>query len=172
LDLDTQQLLRFSKHYLRLAKRLKFSRSDQSKTIGQLFYDYPSNWKSNAYLLMAHLASAAYRIGTIIDKDARLLMNYNYRKRINKKQPDKKIESEMLINLEKFLPLMLRDLVGHRLRDPSYKSFAIPRENVIHNLTPLKCLESMEKAILEIEMVLKANQSKNKNPFLPGFNGV
>lgn len=172
MERDDRQLLHFSKHYLRLAKRLKCSESDQSKSIDQLFNDYPSNRSSNIYLLMAHLASAAYRIGTIIDKHSGLLRNYNYRKMINKKDETKKIESKMQNNLDKFLPLMLRDLVGHKLRDPSYESFAIPREKVIHNLTPVQCLKSMEKAILEIERVLKANQSKNKNRVLPGFNGL
>jgi len=118
---------------------------------------------------MAHLASAAYRIGTIIDKHKAFLINYNYREKL-KKTDKVNYESELRINLEQFLPLMLRDLEGHNLRDTH--KFACPRKNVIHKLTPSECLKIMGKTVLAIERDLIANQSKIKNRVLPGFNGV
>lgn len=151
VDVDTQQLLYFSKHYLRLAKRLKCPKSDLSKTIGQLYQEYPKNKTSNVYVLMAHLASATYRSATIIKKHK--LRDYDYI-HLQKLDSSNDIESRMRSNLEKYLPMLLRDLVGHNLYDPKHK-LATPRRNVVHVLTPEKCMNILQRSIRQIEKDLR-----------------
>ncbi len=156
MNLDTQQLIQFSKHYLSLAKRLsrKCPKSNLSKEIGQLYLEYFDNRKSNVYLLMAHLASAAYRAATIIRKHK--LYDYNCT-RLWKLRSSNAIESEMRSNLEKYLPMMLRDLVGHDLYDPNH-DLATPRRNVVHALTPQECMDILPRSIRRIEQDLKNRQ--------------
>ena len=153
MDIDTQQLLYFSKYYLRLASRLKCPTEDLSKTIEQLYRDYPKNKGSNVYLLMAHLASAAYRAATLIDKHGSVLRSYNYRHVSNRLEAE--IESEFRGNLERYLPMLFRDLVGHDLQ--SAHNLASPRRNVLHGLKPMECVEMFQKTILQIEKHLMAN---------------
>lgn len=156
MNLDTQQLLQFSKHYLSLAKRLSRNcpKSNLSKKIGQLYGEYPRNSKSNVYLLMAHLASAAFRAATIIEKNK--LRDYDYR-HLKKLKSSNDIESRMRSNLEKYLPMMLRDLVGHNLYDPDHE-LATPRRNVVHALTPEKCMNILARSIRRLERDLKNGQ--------------
>lgn len=152
MDVETQQLLYFSKHYLRLATRLKCPKSDLSKTIRQLYEEYPENNTLNVYLLMAHLASAAYRVATIIEKHD--LRAYNYRDL--KKLPEGKIASEMRSNLKRYMPMMLRDLVGHELK--ANHILAKPRAEVIHALKPMDCMNIFQGYIRQIEEDLRAKQ--------------
>lgn len=149
VNLDTQQLLHFSKHYLCLAKRLKCPKSDLSKTIGQLYQEYPENKTSNVYLLMAHLASAAYRAATIIVKHN--LCEYNYRP-LKRLVPDT-IESKLRSNLERYFPMMLRDLVGHNLQ--ANHCLAAPRRKIMHQLKPMECMRLLQSSIKQIEEDLR-----------------
>ncbi|MHC4645593.1 MAG: hypothetical protein ACYTBJ_08820 [Planctomycetota bacterium] len=145
LPTDTQQLLRFSKHYLKLAKRIKCPKADQSKPIGQLFREYPQNKGSNVYLLMAHLASSAYRIATIIERHA--LESYKYRHL--RARPPNEIERALRDNLTSYLPMLLRDQVGHDLT--STHKLAPPRIKVLYPLKPIECIDRMKNVITEIE---------------------
>ena len=154
MDIDTQQLLYFSKHYLRLASRLKCPTEDLSTTIDQLYRDYSKNKGSNVYLLMAHLASAAYRAAALIDKHRSVLRSYNYRHVKNRSEAE--IESELRSNLERYLPMLFRDLVGHDLQSPHY--LATPRRNVLHELKPMECAAMVKRTILQIEKDLMANK--------------
>ncbi len=155
MEPDTQQLLRFSKYYLQLAKRIKCPIDDQSKTIGQLYDEYPNNKNSNVYLLMAHLASAAYRAATIIDKYPNIRQRYNYR-RLGRRKFNGNIADEMRKNLVQYLPMLLRDLVGHDLE--GNHALAKPRREIVHELTPVKCRDILSRSILQIEKDLKDNQ--------------
>jgi hypothetical protein len=152
LDIETQQLLFFSKHYLHLAKRLKCSSTDLTKTIEQLFAIYQNHKASNVYLFLAHLASSAYRAATIIEKYNNELAHYNYRRQLKNKEPSQ-LESELHGNLQKFLPMMLRDLIGHRLK--SDHKFLKPRNKVLHALKPIECKEILECSLRDIEEELK-----------------
>jgi len=156
MNLDTQQLLQFSKHYLNLAKRLrrKCPKRNLSKNIGQLYLEYSDNRKSNVYLLMAHLASAAFREATIIEKHK--LRDYDYR-HLKDLKLSENIEPRMRRNLEKYLPMMLRDLVGHDLYDHNH-DLATPRRKVVHALTPQECMDLLPRSIRRIEQDLKNRQ--------------
>ena len=156
MDIDTQQLLYFSKHYLHLASRLKCPTEDLSKTIDQLYFDYPKNKRSNVYLLMAHLASAAYRVATLIESHGSVLGSYNYRYHVRNRS-EAEIESELRGNLERYLPMLFRDLVGHDLQ--SAHNLATPRRNVLHELKPMECAEMLQKTILQIAEDLMASDS-------------
>ncbi len=155
MDIDTQQLLYFSKYYLRLASRLKCPTEDLSKTIEQLYRDYPKNKGSNVYLLMAHLASAAYRAATLIEKHGNVLGSYNYRHVTNCS------EAKLRSNLERYLPMLLRDLVGHDLQNTH--NLATPRRNVLHELKPMECAEMLPRTILQMEKDLMANDSLERD---------
>ena len=160
MDIDTQQLLYFSKYYLRLASRLKCPTEDLSKTIDQLYFDYPKNKRSNVYLLMAHLASAAYRAAVLIDKHRSVLRSYNYRLHVRNRS-EAEIESVLRGNLERYLPMLFRDLVGHDLRNAH--NLTTPRRNVLHKLKPMACAKTLQRTILQIEKDLMANDSLERN---------
>lgn len=149
MSVDTRQLLCFSKHYLRSAKRLKCRKSDVSKTIAQLYEEYPHNNRSNVYLLMAHLASAAYRMATIIEKYKPKLNDYNYRHLQRRGLSEPEIASEMRNNLERYMPMMLRDLVGHDLN--ATHELAKPRARVVQSLNPKQCMNMLQRSIRQIE---------------------
>jgi hypothetical protein len=141
-DLDVQQLIRFAKHYLKAANRLKVPHRDLNNKIGILFDEYRSNSKSTIYLFMAHLASAAFRAATITESCK--LEKYNYRSLANSSD----IEQQLNSKLDLYMPMLLRDLVGHTLKNSH--PLSQPRLSVVHNLTPVECRDHLTNAIFSI----------------------
>ena len=151
---DAKQLLFFARHYLGLAKRLESRCNDKRfETIGDLFDDFPRAKSHPIYLLLAHLASASFRIATIVEMYK--LESFDYRELVKKMKgtrPDE-IELELRNALNLYLPMMLRDQVGH-VTQGSGHSCAEPRNNVLLSLTPSDCLELLERAITAITRTL------------------
>ena len=154
MDTDTQQLIYFAKHYMQIANRINLTINDQSKTIDMLYNEYPQNKRSNVYLFMAHLASSAYRIATVIDKYSDVLSAYNYRC-LARRNFSGDIANELRNNISHYFPMLLRDLVGHNLEDDH--RLAGPRKSVVHEMTPNECKENLQTAIRQIEQHLLDN---------------
>ena len=154
MDTDTQQLIHYAKHYMQLANRINLTIDDQSKTIEMLYNEYLQHKGSNVYLFMAHLASSAYRIATIIDKYNDVLSTYNYR-HLAGKYFSGNITDELRNNINHYFPMLLRDLVGHNFEDDH--RLASPRKKVVHEMTPNECKETLKIAIKEIEQHLIEN---------------
>lgn len=156
MEVDDKQLFKFARHYLRLAMRLKSKCSDMlDVTIGDLRERFEESQGDNIYLLLAHLASSAYRISTLVERNKSILDDYDYRPyawSIKKKKSGSEIQKHLKDNLQYFLPMLLRDQIGHN--STGEHDIASIRNPIIKSLTPRECLDYMKLILPEIESKL------------------
>jgi hypothetical protein len=152
MKVEKDQLLYFAHHYLGLARRLAVRCARKKETIGQLFKSFPSARRDPAYLLLAHLASSSVRLSTLIEMSAPALDSFDYRQHLrNKSQAEQ--ETELRRHLDRYLPMILRDQVGHDTKSATHP-LAPARDRVLGTLTPEECLRHIEAAEAKIRGTL------------------
>ena len=150
--LANTQLIDFAKRYLTLASDLSCEDKDLDTKICVLFDQYGENRRSPIYLFMAHLASSAIRLYTLVDYKENRLSQY----KLNNRKGEVRVDL-LKSNIGKYIVVLLRDMIGHGVDTDCKISKA--RDEVIHNMTPRECHKYLHLAATDIEKQLMDNKS-------------
>lgn len=154
IDRETSQLLLVARHYITSAKRLVArDRSILGITNQEITDKHDMLSLGRAELLLAHLASASFRLCTVCEKHNQggfpsYRQFYEGREMRRKKGPiEEEIIEKILANLQKHIHFLLRDNVGHT---EGGLDIAKDRDNVLMRLTLAQVLGSLQAAYKHI----------------------
>jgi len=150
---ETDQLLAVANHYLAEARRILAKKPDLvSVTIGEITRRHRTRSLSPAEMVLAHLASAAVRLGTVCEI-ARYRPTENYRAKFYECSGKRKhgwsaskIRDDIVAKPHEHLHLLLRDNVAHE--EPGIantKQIAADRFAVLKVTTIDTCSKALDK---------------------------
>lgn len=162
---EIRQLWQIARHYLAEAKKVKSLVSSLDVTSNQVAKMYAAEkvdtQTSTLNMGFANLASAGIRLHTIdetFEKADKPPVSPTYITGAMKQLDYSGVKNELKRNIEKYLPELLRDNVGHTEPVKTSESIRRARKSVLGEMTLQTMLETMEK----IEEIYSGQLSKRK----------